>query len=438
VSNTYQKKSRHAQLDRQPGEIAVPEQVIVSMAEIAESAKEGLLALAVGTGLQVMTAMFDEDVAGLCGPEGKHNPDRAGYRHGAEAGSVTLGGRRVAVTRPRVRAADGSGELRLPSYDLFSSTEILGQMALEKMLAGLSSRRYTAGLEPAGQAVDSAAAATSKSAVSRRFVAATETALAELMARRLDDLDLVAFMVDGVHFGEHTCVVALGIGIDGTKHPLAVEEGSTENATLATGLITGLRDRGLDVTKPILAVLDGAKALSRAVKDVFDKPLIHRCQQHKIRNVRDRLPEKMRTIVERRMRQAYHAESALKAESLLTELAAELDKTHPGAAASLREGMAETLTILRLGVPPALARTLHSTNPVESMIEICREHSKNVKRWRDGTMALRWCAAGMLEAGHQFRRVNGHLHLPKLRAALEAHFTKNVGTISQNEDQKAA
>jgi putative transposase len=437
VSNTYQKDRRRAQPDRQPGEIAVPEQVIVSMAGIAESAKEGLLALAVGTGMQVMAAMFEEDVDGLCGPEGRHNPDRAGYRHGAGAGSVTLGGRRVPVTRPRVRAADGSGELRLPSYDLFSSTEILGQMALEKMLAGLSSRRYTAGLEPAGQAVAEAAAATSKSAVSRRFVAATETALADLMARRLDDLDLVAFMVDGVHFGEHTCVVALGIGIDGTKHPLAVEEGSTENATLATGLITGLRDRGLDVTKPILAVLDGAKALSRAVKDVFDQPLIHRCQQHKIRNVRDRLPEKMRTVAERRMRAAYHAESALKAESLLTELAAELDKTHPGAAASLREGMAETLTILRLGVPPALARTLHSTNPIESMIEICREHSKNVKRWRDGTMALRWCAAGMLEAGHQFRRVNGHLHLPKLRAALEAHF-KNVSAARQNEGQKAA
>src|SRR5438034_925719 len=207
-----------------PVEAAVPGQVIVSMAEIAESAKEGLLALAVGTGLQVMAAMFGEDVTQLCGPGSKHNPGRAGYRHGSEAGSVTLGGRRVAVTRPRVRAADGSGELRLPSYDLFSSTEILGQMALEKMLAGLSSRRCTAGLEPAGQAVDSAAAATSKSAVSRRFGAATETALAELMARRLDDLDLVAFMVDGVHFGEHTCVVALGIGIDGTKHPLARSE----------------------------------------------------------------------------------------------------------------------------------------------------------------------------------------------------------------------
>ena len=177
MSNTYQKTGRRAEPDRLPGEMTIPEQVVVSMAEIAESAKEGLLALAVGTGLQVMAAMFAEDAGRLCGPDGKHNPDRAGYRHGTGEGSVTLGGRRLPVTRPRVRAADGSGELHLPSYDLFSSTEILGRMAMEKMLAGLSSRRYPAGLEPAGQAVEQAAAATSKSAVSRRFVAATETAL---------------------------------------------------------------------------------------------------------------------------------------------------------------------------------------------------------------------------------------------------------------------
>jgi len=419
VSNTYQKKARRAQPEPMPAEVAVPEQVIVSMGEIAGAAKEGLLAR-------------------LCGAEGRHNPDRAGYRHGIGDGSVTLGGRRLPVTRPRVRAADGSGELHLPSYDLFSSTEILGQLALEKMLAGLSSRRYVRGLEPAGQDVAGAATATSKSAVSRRFVAVTETALAELMSRRLDDLDLAAFMVDGVHFGESTCVVGLGIGIDGTKHPLAVEQGSTENATLVTGLITGLRDRGLDVTKPILAVLDGSKALSRAVKDVFDQPLIQRCQEHKIRNVKDKLPEKLRAVAEKRMRQAYHAESALNAEGELEQLARELDKTHPGAAASLREGMTETLTILRLGVPPTLARTLRSTNTIESMIGICREHSKNVKRWRNGQMALRWCAAGMVEAGHQFRRVNGHLHLPRLRAALDAHFTENVAAVSQNEDHKAA
>jgi putative transposase len=438
VSNTYQKTGRRAQPDRQPGEIVVPEQVIVSMAEIAESAKEGLLALAVGTGLQVMATMFAEDAGRLCGPVGRHNAERAGYRHGSEAGSVTLGGRRVAVTRPRVRAADGSGELHLPSYDLFSSTEILSQMAVEKMLAGLSSRRYPAGLEPAGQAVGDASASTSKSAVSRRFVAATETALAELMSKRLDDLDLVAFMVDGVHFGEHTCVVALGIGIDGTKHPLGVEEGSTENAAVVTDLITGLRERGLDTSKPILAVLDGAKALSKAVKDVFGKPVIHRCQQHKIRNVIDKLPERLKSVTEKRMRQAYHAESALKAEAELTDLARELAKTHPGAAASLREGMAETLTVLRLGVPPTLARTLRSTNTIESMIGICREHSKNVKRWRDGTMALRWCAAGMTEAGKQFRRVNGHLHLAKLRAALDACFIENVSTKCQDESVRAA
>jgi len=240
---------------------------------------------------------------------------------------------------------------------------MLGQLALEKMLAGLSSRRYARGLEPGGQAVAAQAASTSSRRSPAGWWPPTETALAELMSRRLDGLDLVALMVDGVHFGEHTCVVALGIDIDGVKYPLALEEGSTENATLVTDPITGLRDRGLDVTRPILAVLDGAKALSRAVRDVFDKLLIQRCQQHKIRNVIDKLPDRLRAVTEWRMRQAYHAESALKAEGELEQLARELGKTHPGAAASLREGMAETLIILRLGVPPTLARTLRSTNP---------------------------------------------------------------------------
>ena len=230
----------------------------------------------------------------------------------------------------------------------------------------------------------------------------------------------------------------MGITIDGTKVPLAIEEGSTENATLVTSLIVGLRERGLDVTRPILAVLDGSKALARAVKDVFESPVIARCQLHKIRNVRDRLPEKLRTVVERRMRTAYRADSALAAQAELEALAAELDKTHPGAAASLREGLPETLTVLRLGVPPTLARTLRSTNAIESMIEICREHAKNVKNWRDGHMALRWAAAGMLEAGTQFRRVNGHLHLPALRAALEAEAAKTVGPVVQDEARNAA
>jgi transposase-like protein len=267
----------------------------------------------------------------------------------------------------------------------------------------------------------------------------THTALAELLARDLSELDLVCLMIDGVCFGEHTCVVALGIAIDGTKHPLALVEGSTENATLARELLTGLRERGLDTTRPILCVLDGAKALRRAVLDVVDHPVIGRCQQHKIRNVRDRLPQRLHRPVEHRMRAAWHAASALDAEAQLTALARELDTTHPGAAASLREGMAETLTVLRLGVPPTLARTLRSTNPIESMISICREHAGNVKRWQDGQMALRWCAAGMVEAGKQFRRVNGYLHLPALRAALEAEVADIVtGQCEDQEEVEAA
>jgi len=269
------------------------------------------------------------------------------------------------------------------------------------------------------------ASAPSRSAVSRKFVQATEHALAELLAAPLGGLDLVALMVDGVHFAEHVCVVALGIDSNGYKHPLALEEGSTENATLVRTLLSKLRDeRGLDVTKPMLVVIDGAAALHRAVQDVFDQPVIQRCQLHKVRNVLDKLPERLRETVARRMQQAYHADSALDAEAQLQALGRELEKTHPGAAASLREGLAETLTVLALDLPPTLARTLRSTNAIDSMIEICREHAKNVKRWRDGTMALRWCAAGMLEAKKQFRRVNGYLHLPALRVALESQVSE--------------
>ncbi len=415
-------------------ELAVPEHVSIVMAEVAADMREGLLALAVGAGLQVMTALMENDVTGLAGPKGKHNAERVAVRHGTERGSVTLGGRRVPIERPRVRAADGSGELPVPAYELFSSTEVLGRLAMEKMLAGLSSRRYgPVGLEPVGEQVTATARSTSKSAVSRKFVAQTETALGELLSADLSQLDLVALMVDGVHFAETCCVVALGIDLQGNKIPLALVEGATENATLVTELLVGLRDRGLDVTRPILACLDGAKALRRAVLDVFDKPVIQRCQLHKIRNVRDKLPQRLRPGVERRMRAAYHADSALAAEALLTALARELDKTHPSAAASLREGLDETLTVLRLGVPPTLARTLRSTNAVESMISICRSKSGNVKRWRDGQMALRWCAAGMVEAGKQFRRVNGHLHLSALRAALEREVRETVGPLVQDD-----
>jgi len=412
-------KDTHRAITTDRAQLELPERVTVAVAQLAGAAREGLLALAVGTGLQVLQAMLAEDVERLVGPKGRHNPERAAVRHGSEPGQVTLGGRRVRVRRPRVRTADGAAEIAVPTYQAFTATDLLDQLATERMLAKLSTRRYRVGLEPVGTEVERAAAGTSRSAVSRRFVARTEHALTELLARDLSGLDLVALMVDGIRVADHICVVALGITLDGAKVPLALAEGATENATVVRELLAGLRDRGLEVTRPLLVVIDGAKALRRAVLDVFDHPVIQRCQLHKLRNVSDRLPDAVASTVAKRLRRAYHHPDPLVAQAELEALARELARSHPGAAASLREGLAETLTIGRLGVPPTLARTVRSTNSIESMIEICRDHAANVKRWQDGQMVLRWVAAGMGEAAKQFRRVNGYLHLPALRVALD-------------------
>ena len=368
---------RSATTDYTPLEL--PEQVTVAVAELAGAVREGLLALAVGTGLQVLQVLLAEDVARLVGAKGRHNPDRTAVRHGHEPGQVTLGGRRVRIRRPRVRSADGTRELPVPTYQAFAATDLLVELALERMLAKLSCRRYPAGLEPVGGQVERSATGTSRSAVSRRFVARTEQALAELLAADLSGLDLVALLVDGIRVADHTCVVALGITLDGTKVPLALAEGATENASVVTEVLVGLRERGLDTTRPILVVLDGAKALRRAVTEVFDHPSIQRCQLHKLRNVTDRLPDAMASVVAKRMRAAYRNPDPLVAQAELEALAGELDRSHPGTAASLREGLTETLTLGRLGVPPTLARTLRSTNSIESMIEICRDHAANAR-----------------------------------------------------------
>lgn len=435
---TPKKAKKDAARAAQEAALVLPDTVSVAVGELAGELEEGLLAFVVGAGLKVVNTMMEHEVEALAGPKGRHDPNRVAVRHGSDDGVVTLGGRQVTITRPRVRSADRSAEVTLSTYDCFSSTELLGRLAMEKMLAKISTRRYGAGLEPVGAAVEARSRGTSRSAVSRRFIAATETALAELMVQDLSGLDLVALMVDGVNFAGHCCVVAVGIDTDGVKHPLGVAEGDTENATLVGGLLVGLRERGLDVTRPILCVLDGAKALSSAVKAVFDHPVIARCQLHKIRNVKRYLPDNVGRVVEKRMRRAYKNPDPLAGQGDLEALARELDHTHPGAAGSLREGLAETFTVARLNVPPTLARTLRSTNAVESMIEICRDHSRNVKRWESGEMALRWCAAGMAEAEKQFRRVNGHFHLKALRHALDQHVAAANTPPSYTADKEVA
>src|SRR5665648_1211246 len=236
-----------------------------------------------------------------------------------------------------MRAADGSGELAVASYELFSRTEVLGRMAMERMLAGLSTRAYPADRFQADR-VEQTGRSTSKSAVSVAATNLRETALADLLAVDLSGLDLVALMIDGVHFGEHLCVVALGIGIDGVKHPLGLVDGSTENTTVVTDLLTGLRERGLDTTRPILVGIDGGKALHAGIVQVFDHPVIQRCQAHKCRNVADKLPDDLAKTVTKKMRAAYHAPTAIIAEAQLEALARELEHTNPGAADSRREG----------------------------------------------------------------------------------------------------
>ena len=435
---TPKKARRDPARAAQQAALVLPGTVNVALHDLAGELEEGLLAFVVGAGLKVVQTMMDHEVETLAGPKGRHDPARTAVRHGTDDGLVTLGGRQVQISRPRVRSADRSKEVALSTYDCFSSTELLGRMAMDKMLAKISTRRYGHGLEPVGTAIEGKSRGTSRSAVSRRFVTATETALTELMAADLSGLDLVALMVDGVNFAGHCCVVAVGIDIDGVKHPLGVVEGDTENATLVTGLLVGLRDRGLCVTHPILCVLDGAKALASAVKAVFDHPVIARCQLHKIRNVKRYLPDKVASVVEKRMRAAYRNADPLAGQGDLEALAKELDHAHPGAAGSLREGLAETFTVARLRVPPTLARTLRSTNAVESMIEICRDHAANMKRWESGTMALRWCAAGLVEAKKQFRRVNGHMHLRALRASLDAHVGVPDAPPNYAADQEVA
>jgi transposase-like protein len=320
-----------------------------------------------------------------------------------------------------VRSADDRSEVELESYRLFASRDLLERVVLERMLAGVSARRSGGVGEPVGAGVEAGARSTSKSAVSRTFVAGTRVALDELLSRDLTGLELAVVMIDGLDLAGTTHVIALGITPDGTKVPLSLREGSTENATVVTALLTDLVDRGLKLHEEQLFCLDGGKALRKAVRDVAGvRAPVQRCQRHKERNVLDHLPDRERDWVRAKLRKAWADPDHATALASLKALAGQLAKVHPDAAASLREGLEETLTLTRLGVTGALKRTLCSTNPIESMLSTVRHTQRNVKRWRDGDMRRRWTAAGLAEAQRSFRRVKGHRDLPALTAAIQA------------------
>ena len=403
---------------------AFPEHVQVSLSAIAGQAREGLLALAVGAGLAVLHETMEWEVERVVGVKGRQDAARTASRHGHTGGEVTLGGRRVPVSRPRVRAKGAAGqgaggEIALESYELFVSRDPLQQVVLELMLAGVSTRRARRVAEPVGEQVKSMERSTSKSAVSRAFVGKTAAALDELLTRDLSAIELAVLMIDGIELAGATHVVALGITSDGSKIPLSLREGSTENATVATALLSDMTDRGLRLSEAQLYVLDGGKALRKAVRDVAGpKALVQRCQAHKLRNVLDHLPDRDRAWIRAKLRQAWAEPDHARALAALNALAAALATVHPDAAGSLREGLEETLTVTRLGISGALKRTLCSTNPIESMISTVRRTQRNVKRWRDGDMRRRWTAAGLAEAQRTFRRIRGHADIPKLLAAI--------------------
>jgi len=407
----------------------LPEEIAVALSDIAGAAREGLLAMSVAAGMAVMQALFEAEIAEVAGPKGKHDPDRAAVRHGSGRGSVTLGGRRVAVDRPRARTLDGH-EVPLVSYTHFAAEDVLTRVVMERMLAGVATRRHVRVAEPVGAVVDKEAKSRSRSAISRRFVKQTETALAELMARDLTGEDIKVLMLDGEHMAERCVIVALAITADGTKKPVGLWDGSTENKTVVRSLLADLVDRGLTVDGGLLVVIDGAKALSAAVREVFGaKAAIQRCTLHKRRNVADHLPDKEQAWVDAKLVKAFAHPDPDTGLANAKHLAAQLDKSYPSAASSLREGLEAMFTVARLGIDGRLAKTLTTSNPIESMISIARTTNRNVTRWRDGQMVLRWTAAGMLNAERSFRRIKGYKQMPQLVHALHRHANPDTDTV---------
>jgi putative transposase len=382
-----------------------------------EDVQQGFFSLCVAAGREVLTAMMEREREALCGPKWIPNAKRRAVRGGTTKSEVTLGGRRIGIRRLRARSVAGA-ELSLPSFELAASRDSLDARTLEAIAIGVSTRKYGRSLDPLP--VGEVERSVSKSSVSRRFVAMSASMLTEWLSQPLDRFDVRVVIIDGVFFRDHCILMALGVASDGAKRILGLREGSTENAVVAKALLSDLVERGLRVEKPCVFVIDGSKGIRKAIADLFGKlGVVHRCHVHKTRNVLGHLPESMHASVNRAMQQAYESTDPDLARRQLERLARSLEREHPGAAASLREGLEETLTLQRLGVTGTLYRSLRSTNAIEnlngSVVRFCR----NVRRWKDGAMLLRWIGSALHEAQRGFRRVKGFRDMKHLVAALD-------------------
>lgn len=389
-----------------------------TLSEVLFDARCSLRELVLGKGLEVFSKMLEEDRTALCGQKNQPQENRQAYRHGHDEGQQVLGGRKIRLRKPRVRSVTGE-ELELPTWREINQGDPLGERVMEQMLVGVSTRNYGRSLEPLPSSVPETG--TSRSAVSRQFVARTRGQVERFLSRRLEDLDLPVIMLDGTGMGDHLLVVALGIDAKGHKHVLGVTQGSTESEQVCRGLLGQLIERGLVVDRARLFVIDGGKGIRKAIRETFgDWALIQRCQVHKLRNVAEHLPRGKRTWVRAAMNRAWLQSTMTGARGKLRDLAAQLEDEHPGAARSVLEGLDETLTVIGLGMGAALSKTLRSTNPIENLQGTLKRVARNVKRWRGGSMALRWAVSGLLEAQKKFRRVKGYREMAQFIAALEA------------------
>jgi transposase-like protein len=380
----------------------------VSVSELAAAAREGMRELADRAGMELMRlAVMEERIAVT------ESPERVGWKHGKQAGFVHWNGQKVAFPNMRVRSFAGE-EVKLQSYAKFQEDGTNGRLALRDMMRGVSTRDYSEGVDGFLRGYG-----TARSSVSRGFIRASKAKLRELMERDLSQLDLVAMFMDGVGFQGELQVVAMGVDAKGGKHALGLWQGATENQVVCQALLDDLIRRGLDPEKRYLFILDGGKGLRAAVQRTFGKRgEVQRCQQHKQRNVAEHLPKYLQGEFRRKIKAAYGMTEYAQAKTSLETIIRELDRINPSAAASLREGMEETLTLHRLGVPTALRVSLSTTNPMESPFATVRERTCRVRRWRGSDQAQRWAAAVLLRVEKAWRRIRGSGHMSVLIEAL--------------------
>lgn len=398
------------------------------VAEAVDDVRLSFERLCLRAGLATLAGMMEEDAARLCGPRHGRGKDREGHRWGRAKGKIGFHGGKVDVERPRVRARDGA-QMPLPSWTAALDEDLLGQWALNLMLMNVSTRKLGRAVRlPGGDIPAGRGAGVTKSAVSRRFVALSAEKMKAWMAADLSTLDLLVIQIDGIHIDQDLILLAaVGVDSNGDKHPLGVMEGASENTAICQALIDNMVGRGLDPTVCRLFIIDGSRALSKAIRNSFGQNApIQRCQVHKARNITERLPKSLHASVRKALRQAWELDDAVNAEKLIRNLARRLEREAPGVSASILEGIDEILTVTRLRLPSELRRSLAGTNIVENTNGSIRQVCRNVKRWRDAAMALRWTGAAMIEAAKGFRRLKAHKQLPSLRDALRAHQARAV------------